>query len=370
MAGRDEQRAFVIQQPLTARYSESATTVMERHGLPALAVISMTSSQILSAEVHGTRVLGTDNAASLDDFFHIGSCGKSLLSVIAARLVELGKIEWHTRLFDALPELKAGAHDAYDDVTIQDLLLCRAGIAAYTSAEEQLPELNPLKPDVRMEFARYLVHHEPVAAQQEDGRFPHVYSNASYTVAAVVLEKASGLDWESMVHQALVDGFGLDVRFGWPNREEPETQPWGHAPGADGKMRAYSPGDEYGLSTLLAPAGDLSMRPLHYARYVQQHLRGLRGMDGYVSAGSVRHIHGAQRGFSLGVTNGRFFGKDVSQMDGSAGTFYCHSIIVPGDDFAYVVLTNAGGKAAMAGVYELSGRIMKQQFGWWWRFWM
>lgn len=360
----------MIQQPLNARYSEFAASVMQKRNIPALAIVTMSSSQILSAEVHGTRVLGTDNPASLDDFFHIGSCGKSLLAVIAGRLVELGKTEWHTRLFDVLRELEPGSKPAYSAVTLSDLLLCRGGIAAYTSGDEQFPELNPLKPDVRTEFARYLMRRDPVAEAQPDGRFPHVYSNASYTVAALMLEQASGFDWESMVHQALVDGFGLDVRFGWPNREEPETQPWGHGPNAEGELRAYSPGDPYGLSTLIAPAGDLSMRPLHYARYVQQHLRGLLGMDGYVSAATMRHVHRAERGFSLGVTNGRFYGKDVSQMDGSAGTFYCHSIIVPGDDFAYVVLANAGGQEAMAGVYEVSGHILKQRSGWWWKFWM
>jgi D-alanyl-D-alanine carboxypeptidase len=169
--------------------------------------------------------------------------------------------------------------------------------------------------------------------------------------------------------QTLVDGYGLDVRFGWPNLEDPELQPWGHAPGDDGKLRFYAPGDPYALSSILAPAGDLSMHPLHYARYVQQHLRGLRGFDGYVSASTMRHIHRAQRGFSLGVVNGRYYGKNVSQVDGSAGTFYCHTIIVPDADFAYVILTNAGGSDAMAGVYELSGQIMNQRFRPWWRFW-
>ena len=360
----------MIQQPLSARYSDVATSVMRKHGIPAMAAITMTSSQIVSAEVHGTRVTGADNPATLDDFFHIGSCGKSLLAVMAGKLVEAGKLDWHTRLQDMLPELEPDANPAFAGVTLSDLLLCRAGIAAFTAGAEEFPELNPLKPDVRMEFARFLVAHEPVTPLQTDGRFPHIYSNASFTIAALMLERASGFDWETMTHGTLVDGFGLDVRFGWPNREDAESQPWGHGPDANGKPRPYPPGDPYGLSTLIAPAGDLSMRPLHYARYVQQHLRGLRGVDGYISAATTRHIHHAQRGFGLGVGNGRYYGKDVSQMDGSAGTFYCHTIIVPDGDFAYAVLTNAGGPEAMAGVYELSGHILKQRFRWWWKFWL
>ena len=359
----------MIQQPDSSRYTEPAKHILQRRAIPALAAVTMTSASIVSAEVHGTRVAGTDNPATLDDFFHIGSCAKSLLAIIAGKLVEGGRLDWDARLLDVLPELRAAAREEYASVTLTDLLLCRAGIAAYTSGQEELPALNPLKPDVRMDFARDLLSRGPVAEQQPDGSFPHVYSNASYTIASVILERASGFDWETLVHQALVDGYGLDVRFGWPNREEPETQPWGHGV-HDGALRPCPPGDPYALSPLLAPAGDLSMRPLDYARYVQHHLRGLRGVDGYVTAATIRHIHHAQRGFSLGTGNGRYYGKAVSQMDGSAGTFYCHSIIVPADDFAYVVMTNAGGPEAMAGVYQLSARIMKERFGWWWKFWM
>ena len=360
----------MIQKPETQRYSEKAREVASKYGLPALAVITLDANQILSAEVLGRRVQGTDNMATLDDFFHIGSCGKSVLAVMAGKLVETGKIDWHTRLFDSLPQLEAKADTAYAKVTLNDLLTCRAGIAAYTSPSEQFPELNPLLPDVRMEFARYLVSLDPVVPKFADGRFAHHYSNASYTLAALMLEQASGYDWETMMLQTLVDGYGLDVRFGWPNLEEPELQPWGHSPADGGKLRFYSPGDPYAISDILAPAGDISMRPLHYARYVQQHLRGLQGIDGYVTAATMRHIHHAERGYSLGVTNATYYDKPVSQIEGSAGTFYCHTIIVPEDDFAYVVMTNAGGPIATAGIYELSGYIMKQHFRWWWKFWL
>jgi CubicO group peptidase (beta-lactamase class C family) len=360
----------VIQKPESQRYTEKAREIMTRRHIPALAVITMNADKIVSAEVLGTRVQGTDNMATLDDFFHIGSCGKSVLAVTAGKLVESGKIDWHTRLFDALPELEAKAEAGYANITLNDLLSCRAGIAAYTSASEQFPELNPLLPNVRMEFAGYVLSLVPVVPPFADGRFAHHYSNASYTLAALMLEQAAGYDWETMMLQTLIDGYGLDVRFGWPNLEEPELQPWGHSLTEDSRMRFHPPGDPYALSDILAPAGDISMRPLHYARYVQQHLRGLRGIDGYVSASTMRHIHHAERGYSLGVTNATYYDKAVSQIEGSAGTFYCHSIIVPGDDFAYVVMTNAGGSGVTAGVYELSGYIMKQHFRWWWKFWL
>ena len=69
-------------------------------------------------------------------------------------------------------------------------------------------------------------------------------------------------------------------------------------------MRTYGPDDPYALSILIAPAGDLSMKPLDYAKYVQMHLKGLQGHDGYLKAETLRYIHNGHKGFSLGVGNG------------------------------------------------------------------
>jgi hypothetical protein len=53
---------------------------MPKRGMPAVAAIKITSLRIILAEDHGTCVAGTDNPATLNDFFHIGSCAKSLLA--------------------------------------------------------------------------------------------------------------------------------------------------------------------------------------------------------------------------------------------------------------------------------------------------
>ena len=331
-------------------------------------MVTLSSEAILSSEIQGIRVAGTVDAASLEDFFHIGSCGKSVLAMLAGRLIDQGKLEWSSRLFDILPDLGEGSDPAYVDVSLEDLFLCRAGIAPYTSGEEQFPEIDPSAANPRLEFARYLVSQPPCAEPDAGGGFKHVYSNASYTMASLMLERASGQNWESLV-AALADDLRISIRFGWPN-ETGESQPWGHGLGDDGKQRPFPPGDPYRLSPLIAPAGDLSMPPVDYARYVQLQLQGLLGRDNYLRSSTYRHIHLGHRGFSIGVGNGKYYGKLVSQFDGSAGTFYCHSIIVHDANFAYVVLANTGTPKAVAEIYKLSVQIAKQHFRWWWKLWL
>lgn len=341
----------------------------EKFSVPSIAVSVMDSTEIRLQEIQGSRVHGQPEPATLDDYFHIGSCSKSVLAVMAAKLVEQKRITWQTRFFDVFPELKANANCAYQDISLEDLFLCEAGIKAYTSIEaDPFPEYGTSVEDKRLEFVRYLIA-EPPSTRKEAGKFQHLYSNASYTLAAVMLEKVSGQTYETQVKKTLTEDLGLSVHIGWPNRFGPD-QPWGHLV-TKGKIEVFPPEHGYRIPHLITPAGDLSMTPKDYARYTQLHLQGLRGRDNYLSSGSYAYIHFSRSGFSLGVANGVLGGKRYSGFDGSAGTFFCRSIVVPASDFAFTIMTNAGsGSGATPAVDWLTKRIVKKRFNWWWKFWL
>lgn len=341
----------------------------ERYRVPAVAVTVMNSNAVYLQEIQGARVFDRPDQATLEDFFHIGSCSKSVLAVMAAKLIAQKKIAWQTRFFDVFPELRANANDAYNDITLEDLFLCQAGIKPFTSLEaEPIPDFGPSVSDKRYEFLKYLIA-QPPSSQHKDGKFQHLYSNASYTMASAMLERVSGLNYEHLVKKTLTDDLGMSVHIGWPNSMNAH-QPWGHMI-TKNKVDAFAPDHEYKLPCLITPAGDLSMTPKDYAKYTQLHLRGLRGSDGYISGEAYQHIHFGHAGFSLGVANGSLAGKRISGFDGSAGTFFCRSLIVPASDFALTIMMNAGsGSGSMRAVDWLTMRIVKEHFNWWWKVWL
>lgn len=354
---------------LTSEYlAEIIGEARSKFNVPAIAATTMNSQSILLQEVQGVRVADRPAQATLDDYFHIGSCSKSVLAVMAARLIEQNKISWRTRFFDVFPELKETADSAYTEITLEDLFLCQAGIKAFTHAGvDSFPEIDSATSNRRLEFVRYLVQ-QPPATKKKNNKFKFLYSNASYTLAAAMLEKVSGMRYEELVRKTLTDDLGMSVHIGWPNSISSD-QPWGHQI-SRGKIETFAPDHQYRLPDLLVPAGDLSMKPMEYAAYTQLHLRGLRGQDGYLSSESFRYINFGHKGFSLGVGNGVLFGVQYSGFDGSAGTFFCRSIIIPDSDFAFTVMTNAGsGTATMKAVDWLSQRIVAKQLNlsWWWR---
>lgn len=351
-------------QPTRAKLSDLVGKARAKYRVPAIAVAIISADEIRLEEIQGTRVFDHPTPVTLDDFFHIGSCSKSVLALMAAKLVEQKKIAWQTRFFDRFPELEAVANDAYHNITLEDLLLCEAGIKSYTeAASEPMPDGLD-----RQTFLRHLITQAP-SAKRKDGRFRHLYSNASYTMAAAMLENVTGQTYEERVRGTLTDDLGLSVYIGWPNRLSPD-QPWGHLVTRN-RIEAQPPDHEYRLPDQLKPAGDLSMTPRDFATYAQRHLRGLNGKDSYLSREIYRHIHFGHVGFSLGVANGVLAGKQFSGFDGSAGTFFCRAILVPNSDFAFTIMMNAGsGTGRMRAIDWLSMKIVKQRFNWWWKFWL
>src|SRR4051812_9316181 len=78
---------------------------LSRYDLPALAAAIVTRGEIVAAGAVGTRRAGTTSPVSIEDRFHIGSDTKAMTSLLAAMLVEAGKVSWSTTAGEVFPEL-------------------------------------------------------------------------------------------------------------------------------------------------------------------------------------------------------------------------------------------------------------------------
>jgi CubicO group peptidase (beta-lactamase class C family) len=290
-----------------------------------------------------------------------------VLGLIAGRLVEEHRIKWTTLFFELFPELKIAAHSAYVDMTLEDLFLCQAGLLPYTENEAWADLIS--RTDSRYEFAQFLISQPPSSTLKGDGKYEFLYSNASYAMACLMLEKVSGKGYEELIDQYIVGDMGLNTYIGFPNTLDAD-QVWGHTITGN-SLESFPPSHEYHIPYLIKPAGDLSLSLVDFGKYIQWHLKGLQGEDNFISTQTYEYLHFGHSGFSIGTGNGKMLGHSFSGMDGSAGTFYCRAILLPDADFAFTILMNAGsGSARMQVVEWLTMKIVKQYFGWWWRFWM
>ncbi|MDJ0692378.1 MAG: serine hydrolase domain-containing protein, partial [Xenococcaceae cyanobacterium MO_188.B32] len=315
--------------------------------------------EILHKEVQGVHKADSDEKASLDDRFHLGSNAKAMLSFVAAKMVEENQIYWKTKFFDLFPELKAEAKRDYHNITLQDLLSHRSKVWQLQRTEEfmEVPEhiWSDDEETINVELIEWVLQQEPV--NLENATF--AYSNAGYSMAAMMLEKVSQKPWRDLIQEHIGNGLGLDIDFGWPN-EKDEHQPWGHGADENGKLVPVKKGmeDLFLLPPELKPAGDVNIEIMDYAKWLQMHLRGLRGEDNYISSESYHHLHFGLDAYALGWGNFEFDEQNhLSGHQGSDLFFLAKATILPEKDLAFFILTNVGDSES---VDYLNAKILQK----------
>jgi len=350
--------------PVSAPADTGLTSLLDRvrreHGLPAVAAAVVRSDTVLELAAAGVRRLGAPDRVTVDDRFHVGSNAKAMTATLLAILVEEGRLAWTTRPADVLPELGDSIHPAYRNVTLEQLLAHRAGVPAFTSgfATAFLPDSvyergGRTPAQWRRTFALHVLRSEPEAAPGT--RF--LYSNAGYSVAAAMAEAVTGEPWEDLLRARVLRPLGISAGYGWPAAADP-AQPWGHWRKWLRGLRPHDPADDYRLEAFLAPAGDVHLSVTDYARFLQEHLRGLRGRDGLLRAATVRRLHAPTGDYALGWRVQPLAGVRSSAHEGSAGTFHAIAVVQPERDLAVAVFANAGGEEAAEANRALARQLL------------
>lgn len=335
-----------------------ADSLVQTGQIPELgyAVISAdTILELQTAGFHRTDLKNEQNRAKITDYFHLGSNTKAITGFVAAYLVENKRIEWTTKFFDLFPDWKKQSNPAYYEITLADLLSHRAKIQPFTSGLEyqELPDFKGDKSDKRKQFAQYLLIEKPVI---NNGKV-YNYSNAGYTIAALMLEEVSGKTWEQLTKEIMLTRLNIDIEFSWPNIIS-LNQPYGHWIEND-TLLSLAPDINYNLE-LGEPAGDISMTLPDYAKFIQLNLQGLLGKDNVLKASTYNYLHFGLTDYSIGWSNVNEDDKQFSEHSGSAGTFFCHTLIDKTNKLAYIIVANNATRETQQGIFDLLDRLRKK----------
>jgi len=336
---------------------KSADSLRLAGEIPELSYAILSSDSVLVTNTlgfHRSTLKRDDTKALPGDFMHLGSNTKAITGFIAAYLVEQRKISWTAKLFALFPEWKAVANPDYYEITLADLLSHRARIKPFTSGPEfqELPKFAGTKSSQRKLFSYYLLGHEAIVENNE----AYNYSNAGYSIAALMLEQASGKTWEDLVEEVLGKKLHLKYKFGWPNRTD-RNQPAGHWM----EEKALTPLDSnttYNLN-MIEPAGDISMPLADYVKFIQMNLAGLEGKPGLLKPQTINYLHYGHPGYAIGWLNTNTVEKHSSEHAGSAGTFYCYTLINKDKNLAYVIMANSATDKALNSIFKLLDKMVR-----------
>jgi CubicO group peptidase (beta-lactamase class C family) len=342
--------------------------VRREYPVPALAAAAVRENT-LSVGALGERRMGSADPVRTSDRFHIGSLAKSVTASLMGSLVEEGVLSWSRTPAEVWPEWISRMHPAAATITLEQLLSNTAGLSSFNPGDPQLdgvPAMEGTAATQRAVFARWLLGQELVAAPGAQFQ----YSNAGYSLAAAMAERATGKAWETLVQEHVFDRLGLATAgFGWPAAMDP-AQPWGHEEDEEG-FQPHDPLGEYHLPIFLAPAGDLHMSVEDLARYAQAHMAGLQRRSTWLRQETLRKLHtpiaarsdhpsyaGTAYAFGWNVRPAAAApGEGMSYHTGGTGTFIAEVRIDPRRDFATVVITNAGGVTAARALSRLRSEM-------------
>jgi D-alanyl-D-alanine carboxypeptidase len=329
------------------------------YNIPELAYGAIFNDSIKMEEVIGfKRKSNNDTSASIkivantSDLFHIGANTKSFTSYLIFKLIKSNQLKLENKLTDILPELAPIMRKEFSNITIAQLLSHRAGLQVFASGEEfkRIPKLSGTLTERRLGFCKWVLKFQRITNKS------FVYSNAGYVVLASVIEKLTNQKFEDYAKAIFLSDFGIRINFGWPNLYD--NQPWGHWIQND-SLTALGPDHPFQLDSIFTASGDLHLSLKDYLNFIREQVKGLNGQSALLSQKDFETMHYGMPEYAMGWGNFTNSSTHISALDGSAGTFYAHCIIIKEKKISVVVLTNTGDQNAVEGIYKIRDLIIK-----------
>lgn len=329
-----------------------ADSLRLKYKIPELAFAVVSSDSIIEIQTLGVQRINTDLKANINDKFRIGSNTKTITSFISALLVKQGKIKWNTKFFDLYPELKSKSNQAYYDFTLQDFLTFRANLIgwSYGNNKPTKKEIRGNPQQQRYKFISWILQQNPVAEEKTI-----YWSNPSYVAAGLMLEKATGKNYETLVEEL---GKELEIKFGFgqPNIND-INQPWGH----DNNLEPEKPFLNYKLNWL-SSAGNINVSLPDYCKFIQLQLQGHLGKSKYFTAQEFENMHYGLPEFAFGW---KWYVDKTSNFkysfhEGNPGSFLAKAFICKGTDRAFIIFANVQSDEAEAGLKVLLDELKKK----------
>lgn len=360
-----------------ASLNGTLTPYLAKYALPAFAAAVTRAGTVVAAGAVGLRRADAALPVTLDDRFHIGSDTKAMTALLAAMLVEAGRLRWDSTPAELFPELSGQMDARLRSVTLTQLLSHTSGIpadneaifAAYGEAMLQEGNLDELRYGLLKRWCGQPLAAEPGAT--------FAYANMGYIFVGAMIERVTGRTWEETITERLflplqmkTAGLGPQGSLGRTDAAIPHRI-------VAGKPKPMLAGPNGDAPAIVGPAGIAHMSVLDFARWADWNAgEGKRG-PALVSPVTLRRLHTpvitmpSKRDAPPGTPPGGDYalGWGRLAMDwapypllyhgGSNGMNLAHIWLDPQRDLAIVTMTNVGGPGADQALHALVRELYK-----------
>ncbi|GAB3222174.1 serine hydrolase [Spirosoma arcticum] len=245
-----------------ARYDAYVQQAVRDWRVPGLTVTVVKDGRVLLKKGYGVRELtrpglGKPELVNSQTLFAMASTTKAMTAACLGMLVDEGKLRWDDPVTNYLPDFQLYDPAVTRDLRVRDLLTHNAGLgnadflwtSMQISADEIMHRLRLLKPAYSL-------------------RAGFIYQNIMYAAAGKVIEKASGLPWETFIRRRIFEPLNMrrtqalfrDVTD--PNRAKPHII-------INDTVRVVNSRTEEGAVDAVGPAGSVWSCPDDLVAWMQ-----------------------------------------------------------------------------------------------------
>jgi len=208
--------------PPFENYDRSMAKFMEQHRLPGVSLAVTSGGEVVFAKGYGYADVAMGEKVNPDSLFRIASISKPITAVAVLQLHERGRFELDDSVFKLL-EMKEvvngaeGIDQRLRDITVRHLLQHRGGWDRNASFDAMFKSVTFAEqagnapPADQQSVIRAMLKQPLDFAPGER----YAYSNFGYCLLGRVIEKLSGMSYESYVKRYVLDPIGAnDMRLG------------------------------------------------------------------------------------------------------------------------------------------------------------
>ncbi len=342
---------------------QSLEALRVKHGVPALAAAAIVNGVIVDAGAVGFRRTGDETRVTVNDRWHIGSCTKSMTAVLAAMLVDGGRLRWDITVGEVFPELRDKMNGKWANVTLEQLLTHRSGAPGSPPAPLWMMAWQqagtPREQRLSFTYGLLQLPHEAPAGTK------FIYSNQGYAIAGAMLERTMDRPWEEMIKERIFAPLGMTASgFGSPGSASVVDQPRGHV-GKTNALQPVEPGPASDNPPAIGPAGTVHCSISDLARYAGWHAAKRIGPGELLHASGTwekLHLPVGEEAYAMGwgVAERPWAKGKALSHSGSNTMWYAVMWGAPGRNAAFVAAANAGTQDAAKACDEAVSALIQQ----------
>lgn len=345
------------------QFLEEARTSLD---IPGLALGVVQNGEVKYAGGLGIRKVGSDEKVDASTLFLTASVTKPLTSLLLAKLVDMGRLDWDDPAAQWLPAFKVGDAALTGRIRVRNLLCACTGIPAHDmetifSGDEMSPE----------DALRVLERVEPTAAIGELYQYSNLMAVAGGYLGGHVAhgDLPLGAAYDRAMQQLIFNPLGMgSTTFDFDVAQAGNfASP--HGTTIDGATVLSSMGFNL-MSIPMRPDGGAWSNVNDMARYLQMELSSglLPGGDRYIGAQALQERlkgqvarGGVDQWYGMGLKTDRRLGITQVMHGGSMAGYQAEIFWLPENNVGYVLLMNADAGVHVRSVF--SDRFLEILFG-------